>query len=199
MSLKSNNEQHQAYLDSPAVLMDTSALTWFAKNDGFPQLLNLVSDSYMILVPTPVLYELAFGTKDSVDSRELWLRDSIGNFERELDAYKFGQAKQQGKLPRSGIYFLNPGHQEWYSARERLIRLSTLKGGAKIKEGKSRHTLDSLIFSCARNCFVPICTSDKDFKELNRAAAAAHYERSVPIFTPDQLVASLDEDVWCTS
>ena len=66
MALKSNNPKHAYFLDTPVVLMDTCALTWFAKHWEFPAAFDRVANNFLILIPTPVLYELAFGKPLSI-------------------------------------------------------------------------------------------------------------------------------------
>jgi hypothetical protein len=55
--------------------------------------------------------------------------------------------------------------------------------------------MDSPIHSCARSCFVPICSENGDYHSLHSAASVVH-EGTVPVFTPEQLVQSLTEDIW---
>ena len=195
MALLSNNSKHALYFSVPAILLDTCALTWFANRGTGIDELNKIQAAYRLLIPTTVLYELAFGLPDSVGENESLLRQRFFIRESEIDMYKYRFAFNHKAITPGGFYIINPGYFEWWSAREQLLAHVALKG-AETGTTKRNLSFDALIYACARNTLSPICTENvRDFKKLNAARAQHSWVGTVPIYSPDQVLASLESDI----
>ena len=178
-------------------MLDTCAITWYAQQpDGMSRFDSLFS-AYRLLIPTPVLYELAFGPEELVGANERLIREhlSLSGSANCIDQLQYTRAQRQGQIKAGGYYILNPGYFEWFSARDRLLRYIDLSN-AKHGKSKREYSLDALIHSCARNCFAPICTANiSDFKKMNRAGALSAHDGTVPIFSPEQVLLAVSSDV----
>ena len=193
MPLASNTPRHVVYFETNSALFDTCGFTWFATApDGMASLERLLS-TYRILVPTPVLYELAFGPDDLVGRSEAQIRQKIHDSTNCIDTISYAFASRQGRLPSNGFLVVNPGFNEWWTARTRLlthVRTTDARPG----KAKREYSLDALIHATARNCFAPICTANlADFEKLNAASRQAHHDGSVPLFHPECLIRSVTE------
>lgn len=94
-----------------------------------------------------------------------------------------------------GIALFNPDWEEWPGSGNRIIQHTTNAGSAKLSTQKQKLSLDALIHACARNLFLPVCTNNLgDFIKLNRAAESSDIDHPFPIFTPEQVLASLHSD-----
>ena len=196
MPLRSRRDFHNVFFEAPALLLDTCAITWFAKQDNGIALFDRTMARYRLLIPTPVLYELAFGTSETVHVNERLLRDRLFDPRTEVNLHAYGRARQEGRIQAGGCFIVNPTHLEWWSARDRLLRYVTLSGSAAGKS-KQNYSLDALIHSCARNSFSPICTMNvRDFMKLNKAANLVAHDKSVPVFTPEQVLASITDEIY---
>lgn len=191
MTLSSSITKHTHFFKFPALLFDTCGLTWFAARGSGIEELGAIARRYCLLIPTPVLYELAFGTEDQVGANEAILRKHFMKWDACMEMMAYGFARQQGHLMPMGFVVLNPGYNEWWTARTRLLKYVEIAGSST---GKSKRdlSLDSLIHSCARNCFAPICTQNiSDFNKFNHAGATSPHDGTVPLFTPEQVLQSL--------
>lgn len=190
---------HQAvFFEAPALMLDTSALIDLAQGtDGAERFETLLSH-YTLLVSTVAIYELSFGPSDAVSSGQSELEARLQRIAVEThadDQYAYSVSRNKGEISSGEIVIVNPSIAEWVSARNRLVRRITHDGGDYSK-GKKKHSLDALIYSCARNRFAPLCTIDVgDFERMNLAANELPYDRSMPIFTLDQAMASLTSEV----
>ena len=196
MPLKSTIPKSETYFSSNQIMLDTCAFTWFAKQDtGIDEFRKVVS-KYRVLAPTPVFYELAFGVKEKVHAKEQELLEEILAAKTQgFEMLDFHFAEKINQLPSCGLVMINPSSNEWWTARQRLLKhIEAVNAGvAKVKKDMS---LDALIHATARNCFSPICTVNiKDFEKLNTVASQRSHDSAVPLFTPDELVQSLSSDV----
>lgn len=195
MPLSSSSEHHLAFFETKAVLFDTCALTWFAKTEAGMVMLDQILVTYRVLVPTPVLYELAFGPDQLVDNNEMQLRSRIHVSSNCVELLDYSISMRQGRGAINGFLVINPGFNEWWTARTRLLAhvgVSNRRPG----KAKKEYSLDALIHATARNCFAPICTANiSDFEMLNTTARPVWYDRSVPLFHPEDLIRSLTEVV----
>lgn len=197
MGLRSNNPSHNNYFKSRSIVMDTCAITWIAKELDGLEIFDILQKEYLLLIPTPVLFELAFGSPESVHLSEKLIRDKFINAQ-QIDPYKYHIAHDNGQLPESGYYLVNPSHMEWWSARERLLKYIGLSPQAQYGKNKQKYSLDALIHSCARNLFTPVCTLNiKDFQKMNIAGGLLAYDGTIPIVTPEQLLESIKSDIYC--
>lgn len=195
MPLSSPSPHHSAFFETKTVLFDTCALTWFAKAPDGEVMLDQILASYRVLVPTPVLYELAFGPDEQADGNEKKLRSLIHVSSNCVEVLNYSISMRQGALPPNGFLVVNPGFNEWWTARTRLLAHVGVSGGLPGK-AKKEYSLDALIHATARNCFAPICTANiSDFEKLNTSARSVCHDRSVPLFHPEALVRSLVEKI----
>lgn len=178
--------------------MDTCALTWFARQppDGVEQFRYIVKN-YHVLVPTPVLYELAFGVPGTADDKEVTLRSMLFRHEKCIEMREFAHALRGGGIRPGAFSIVNPGFNEWRTARDRaLIHIGL--SGATARVTKRDLSMDALIHACARNSFAPVCTTNlDDFVKLNRAGDTRIHDRTVPLVTPEELMRSVADDVVC--
>jgi hypothetical protein len=196
MPLVCSDPTYKDFFKIPAVLMDTCGLTWFTRRPNGIHEFARICGSYVVLIPTPVIYELAFGLPGKPDVAESDLQAML-NQSAEIDLYKYGNAVQGNVVVAPGGYLVNPGHLEWWSARERLLKyLSNAGPSVKISKQKDRLSLDALIHSCARNTFAPICTNNADdFRKLNQGGKQQSTNGAVPFFTPEKVLLALTEQV----
>jgi hypothetical protein len=196
MPLVCNDPEYKNFFKIPAVLMDTCGLTWFTRRPNGVHEFARICGSYVVLIPTPVMYELAFGLPGKPDLAESALQAML-NQSAEIDLYKYGNAVRQNAVVALGGYLVNPGYMEWLSARERLLKFLSMAGPTvDISKQKNRLSLDALIHSCARNSFAPICTSNVgDFRKLNLGGQQQSTNGAVPLFTPEQVLLALTEQV----
>ncbi len=150
-----------------------------------------VSKSYLVIVPTPVMYELAFGVPGTASSNEEKLWAEINSHGRSHEMQHFNWLQLRNQVPKNGLMLINPGFNEWWTARTRILKYVEV---AKAQPGKSKRndSFDALIHAMARNLFVPVCTDNvKDFEKFNRAGTLINRDGVVPLFTPEQVVESL--------
>lgn len=196
MPLSSQADRDSPFFECPHLLMDTCALTWFAKNENGISLLYSVMQSYLLLIPTPVLYELAFGAASQSDPAERDLRTMLFKSNRHVDMIHYAFTHQRREVRPGSFIVINPGFNEWWTARDRLLIYSDISR-ASTGSVKKNLSMDALIHACARNCFAPICTVNvADFKKLNMASNSRSHDREVPYFTPEQVIASLNDEVF---
>ena len=70
------------------------------------------------------------------------------------------------------------------------------QAGKRYAKKKKDLSMDALIYKCARNYHAPICTTNiSDFKQLNVASAQVPVARTVPIYSPEEIIQSLTGDV----
>lgn len=196
MPFNSNNSRHLYFFQFPAIVFDTCALIWFAKKTNGLSLLNSVMSTYRILIPTTVLYELAFGLSGMSTPEESEIRDLFFKRKNEIDMLNYSFARQRELLQPGGFSVINPTYNEWWTARDRILKYSELSG-ASVGKNKKELSMDALIHACARNCFAPICTNNvEDFLKLNKAADALTHDGGVPIFSPQQVLDSLTCEIF---
>lgn len=217
MPLTSSNPAHLPFLSVPVILIDTGALVWLNEQDNHIALLSSLLSKYSLVVPTPALYEFAFGQPHEISRKEKELREFFADKSVQLDSDKFAKAWENHKLRPGYIYNTAPGFFEWEQARNLVIRRAMLqltadprpysvtcpsckhefKTGKRERvnfQAKRNHSLDALIFACARNHWIPICTRDtEDFTKLNEAALQMGH--TMPFFTPQQLLESVEHEV----
>lgn len=157
--------------------------------------LKEVISLYRVLVPTPVMYELAFGPDGSAgeNEKQIWSQFHSPGGAIDLVAYRFASRSRQ--LASTGFMVVNPGYDEWWTARTRLL---SHIGSSGMRPGKAKkeYSLDALIHATARNCFAPICTANMvDFEMLNKVASKVHHDGPVPIFHPESIAKSVSETV----
>ena len=128
MPISTNVPRAAAYIEDQALLFDTCAFTWFAKTDDNMTLLGRVTSQYRILVPTPVLYELAFGSNDLVNNNESKIWNHIHDPTKCVDISNYIFAQRQKRIPKIGIILINPGFNEWWTARTRLLEYISISG-----------------------------------------------------------------------
>ena len=195
MPLLSNDKTYSYFLECPHLLMDTCALTWFTRHENGFELFHKVMQHYLILIPTPVLYEFAFGDQDQSSESERDLRTFLFKTEHKVEMFSYAMTQQQRNIRPGTFYVINPGFNEWWTARDRLLIYANLSK-ASTRKVKRELSMDALIHACARNCFAPICTVNvSDFKKLNLAANSRSHDRGVPFFTPEEVLASITEPV----
>lgn len=187
-------DSHEWYFRVPAIVMDTCGVTWFLKHsDGIAEL-NLLSKSYSLIVPAPVLYEIGFGDPSTISENEKKFNE-IFSAQRKVPMMTFAAAQEANLVNGPGIAVVEPGDFEWDTSKSRIIRHTVSTHGAVMSKQKKELAFDALIHACARNLGMPICTTNlDDFRKLNRAAIANTYDHAVPIFTPEQLYFSLTSD-----
>lgn len=195
MPFVSDNARHTEYFRYPAVLLDTSALTWFANRaDGLLEL-DAVMARYHLIITTTVLFELAFGPIEASHIQELAIRDKFFKSERQIEFHWYQFSRMKGLLGPGTFSVVSPGFNEWWTARDRVLKYSRL-AGMPPGQNKRNLSMDALIHACARNTFSPICTENLgDFRRLNQASEVAQHDGSVPIFRPQQVLDSLTQDV----
>lgn len=157
--------------------------------------LERVINAYRVLVPTPVLYELAFGPDELVGRNEAQIRQRIHDSRNCIEIINYHFASNQKRLAPTGLLVVNPGFNEWWTARTRLL-MHIGSTNASFGKVKRQYSLDALIHATARNCFAPICTSNlNDFEKLNTVAREVHHDGPVPLFHPESIIRSLTEMV----
>lgn len=193
MTLSSSTSRHAEYFETNSVLFDTCGFTWFATAPGGMDALDRVLSIYRVLVPTPVLYELAFGPDELVGENEAQIRQGIHNPTNCIDIINYHLSLRQGRLPAVGFLVVNPGFNEWWTARTRLLaHIESVD--ARPGKVKREYSLDALIHATARNCFAPVCTVNlDDFEKLNAVARQVHHDGAVPLFHPESIVRSISE------
>lgn len=196
MSLFPASEGGQHYFWTKGVVIDTCAVNWFLKRPEGILELKRIQHSMALIVPLPVLYEIGFGAPDHVSDNEKKFHEVMSNT-REVPVLTLALAHAEGRRWGPGLGLVNPGWAEWYSSRNRIIQHVVNAGNAKMGVQKKELSLDSLIHACARNLFLPICTENiADFQKINRAAESSGYDEAVPLFTPKQLLDSLNSDEY---
>ncbi|QJD93248.1 hypothetical protein HH213_26085 [Duganella dendranthematis] len=196
MPLLPTPECRKWYFRVPAIVMDTCGVTWFLKHaDGIAEL-NVLSKTYSLIVPAPVLYEVGFGEPGMVSENEKKFKE-IFSAQRKVPMLTFAAAQEANLVNSPGIAVVEPGDFEWDTSKNRIIRHTISTHGAVMSKQKKELAFDALIHACARNLGMPICTTNlDDFRKLNRAAAANTFDHAVPIFTPEQLYHSLASDQY---
>jgi hypothetical protein len=189
-------ESRQWYFRVPAIVMDTCGVTWFLRRaDGIAEL-NVLSKSYSLIVPAPVLYEIGFGDPSKVSKNEKQFKE-ICSAQRKVPMMTFAAAQEANLVNGPGIGVVEPGDFEWDTSKSRIIHHTVSTHGAVMGKQKKELAFDALIHACARNLGMPICTTNlDDFQKLNRASAANTHDHAVPIFTPEQLFFSLTSDQY---
>lgn len=196
MSLDSQVQRHAEYFEANSILFDTCGLTWFAKQPGGMATLQRVLLDYRVIVPTPVLYELAFGPDELVEENEAEIRKWIHDPTNCVDVLNYTFAQRQGLLRPNGFLVVNPGFNEWWTARTRLLSHIGGSPGTRPAKAKREYSLDALIHATARNCFAPVCTANTDdFEMMNAVARQVSHDGSVPLFHPRDIARSLGEVV----
>lgn len=195
MPLTSSSDLHNYYFQFSSILFDTCGLNWFAKRPNGLSELNAVAGKFLLLIPTPVLFELAFGAQDQVGKSESVIRKRFMDSSSCLDLFQYNFAVNEGRLPPKGFLILNPGFNEWWTARNRLLKYAEV-AGATTRVVKRDLTFDSLIHAMARNTFSPICSENiDDFRKMNRAGSDSSHDGTVPIFHPEKVLESLENEV----
>ncbi|MES2099393.1 MAG: PIN domain-containing protein, partial [Pseudomonadota bacterium] len=199
MPLSSTVERHRVFFEVSALLLDTCVLIELADRVDGEALLQRLLSHYTLLVPTVAIYELTFGLSSTVPPSQKALEarlTSAANQRTALnDDFDYSISRNHGAIPTGQIVIVNPTISEWVSARNRLLRRIEQQG-AEYGRAKERHSFDALVHSCARNRFAPLCTNNvRDFEHFNRAANSVSYDRSIPIFTLAQALASLETTV----
>lgn len=199
MALLSKNTAHDHYFEFKTILFDTCGLSWFAGRDDCWELIEKINNLYTLLLPTVSLYELGFGPSGSVRSCEKLILEKFMDSTRKIEMREYDELYFSKKLARK-FYVINPGYNEWWTAKKRL--LSHVDDSESCSNKPNMRTIkeksfDALIHATSRNCFSPICTTNiKDFRILNRQGSKLWYDGTVPFYSPEQLVASLDHDVF---
>lgn len=196
MPISSNESKHDHYFEQCVVTLDTCALIEFSTMENGESSFKDVLTKYSFLIPTPVMYEFTFGI-DKEGENQKFLHEIIKDIPREhiieMDQYSWG-SRQRKILPGS-IFIINPGINEWKTARDRILKYVEEKGGSA-GGMKKKSTFDSLIHSCARNCFTPICTENiSDFNKFNYVGNLKWYDGTVPTYTVQQLIESVEKTI----
>ena len=197
MSLGSTQPSQAIYFEAPAIMLDTSAIIWISDARGL-QGLDLLLSTFAVLIPTPAIYETAFGPREMVSPGQKNVLDRL-TFEAQKawtnTPYSYEILRRAGQIRAGAIHVINPTINEWESSRNRLVaRIQT--AGGNYRKGKLKHSLDSLIYSCARNNLSPLCTENiEDFEKLNVAANRSSHDHAIPLFTTRQVFDAVDNDV----
>ena len=193
MPLSSTVAKQEHFFTFPALLFDTCGLTWFAERRNGIDELDALATCYLLLIPTPVLFELAFGTPDKVGATEALIRKRFMDYRACIDMTQYSLESRQLRRGARGFVVLNPGFNEWWTARTRLLKHVEISA-ATTRVTKRDLSLDALIHAIARNAFAPICTENvADFQRLNRAGARIRHDGTVPVFHPEQALRSMHE------
>lgn len=198
MPLRSSVPKHNAYFEQDVILLDTAAIIFFAKSEEGMRDFDALLSKYSFIVPTPVIYELAFGPTELVSKNQGLLRSKFmnPNETHRMTELQYKITARKLKIAAGNIFAFNPGFGEWQVSREILLTHLHKNKGTNISKGKKEHTLDALIHACALNCFAPVCTLNvKDFEKFNEVEKDKHWVRTVPIYSPTDLVRSLSQDV----
>lgn len=196
MALKSSAEKHDPYFEQCVITLDTSSLVAFSKMDEGVTKFNGLLGYYSFLIPTPVMYEFAFGHEAKIHDGEKLFQNRISAIkpEQRVEILHYNVLSRNSIIPKGLLLIVNPSFYEWTSSRNRILSYAQ-DVNAQMNKIKNKHSFDSLIHSCARNCFTPICTADvKDFKKFNQAGNKNLHDGTVPFFTPEQVLSSIEED-----
>jgi hypothetical protein len=196
MPLLSSEKTSRGFFWTQGVVMDTCGVKWFLERpDGMAEL-KRIQHCMTVIVPLPVLYEIGFGKPEDVSPNEKEFHEVFSNT-REIPIMKLALAHAEGQPIGPGIGLVNPGWEEWYSSRNRIIQHVVNVGNAKMGVQKKELSLDALIHACGRNLLLPICTENLvDFLKMNRAAESTGFDEAVPLFKPEQLLAALESDQY---
>lgn len=201
MPLSTNVPRANAYIQNRFVLFDTCGFTWFAESDERMYMLMGIINTYRVLVPTPVMYELAFGLPDQVREWEKRIWKEINAPKHAIDTVNLNFMAQSGQIPNHGFIPINPGFNEWWSSRDRVIdqirqKSTSPRNEVNVKKLKLDLTLDALIHATARNCFSPICTTNmRHFESLNKSALVSAHDSPTPLYTPEEVFRSIQQEV----
>jgi predicted nucleic acid-binding protein len=196
VALKVRDPYGKVFLERGRLLLDSHAVIAWVNDPS----LDTVFAAYTIVYCTVSMLEVGFGVSAASDPQAKRVREIYTRaIDFQIDSRSLHQM-DRGRAPRpSGPLVYNPGHNEWYAARDSLIRWMERTD----RTGRSARSLqnDALIYSCAWNARAALVSENlKDFVRLNELGNRVARTRSgglrhLPIYTIDDVRRAASEDV----